>query len=79
MGILFSAELKPHGYYLEHFWQADLDYIRLAMIGVKAPNSSHVACSTKEYIVSTHFEKTALARFLSLNVWLISMVLSEII
>ena len=41
--ILFSAKLKPHGYYLEHFWQTDLGYIRQAIIGVKVPNSSHVA------------------------------------
>ena len=33
--VLFSAELKPPGYYLELFWQA--------IIGVKVPNSSHVA------------------------------------
>ena len=41
--ILFSAELKPRGYYLELFWQADLGYIGQAIIGVKVPNSSHVA------------------------------------
>ena len=33
--LLFSAKLKPHGYYLELFGQA--------IIGVKVPNSSHVA------------------------------------
>ena len=42
--VLFSAEYKPRGYYLEHFWQADLGYIGQAIIGVKVPNSSHVAC-----------------------------------
>ena len=42
--LLFSAQLKPRGYYLEHFWQADLGYIGQAIIGVKVPNSSHVAC-----------------------------------
>ena len=36
--------LKPHGYYLEHFWQADLGYIGQAIIGVKVPNSSYEAC-----------------------------------
>ena len=41
--LLFSAELKPRGYYLELFWQADLGYIGQAIIGVKVPNSSHVA------------------------------------
>ena len=43
-GLLFRAEYKPRGYYLEHFWQADLGYIGQAIIGVKVPNSSHVAC-----------------------------------
>ena len=42
--LLFRAEYKPRGYYLEHFWQADLGYIGQAIIGVKDPNSSHVAC-----------------------------------
>ena len=42
--LLFSPELKPHGYYLDHFWQADLGHIGQAMIGVKVPNSSHMAC-----------------------------------
>ena len=42
--LLFRAEYKPRGYYLEHFWQADLGYIGQAIIGVKVPNSSHVAC-----------------------------------
>ena len=42
--LLFSAELKPCGYYLEFFWQADLGYVGQAIIGVKVPNSSHVAC-----------------------------------
>ena len=42
--VLFSAELNPRGYYLEYFWQADLHYIEQAIIGVKVPNSSHVAC-----------------------------------
>ena len=41
--ILFSADLKPRGYYLELFWQADLGYIGRVIIGVKVPNSSHVA------------------------------------
>ena len=41
--LLFRAEHKPRGYYLEHFWQADLGYIGQAIIGVKVPNSSHVA------------------------------------
>ena len=41
--LLFRAELKPRGYYLELFWQADLGYIGQAIIGVKVPNSSHVA------------------------------------
>ena len=41
--ILFSAELKPCGYYLELLWQADLGYTGLAMIGVKVPNSIHMA------------------------------------
>ena len=41
--LLFSAELKPRGYYLELFWQADLGYIGQVIIGVKVPNSSHVA------------------------------------
>ena len=41
--VLFSAELKPHGYYLECFWQAVFDYIGQAMIGVKVPNSIHMA------------------------------------
>ena len=44
MLVLFRAEYKPRGYYLEHFWQADLGYIGQAIIGVKVPNSSHVAC-----------------------------------
>ena len=35
--------MKPRGYYLELFWQADLGYIGQAIIGVKVPNSSHVA------------------------------------
>ena len=43
-GLLFRAEYKPRGYYLEHFWQADLGYIWQAIIGVKVPNSNHVAC-----------------------------------
>ena len=43
LNVLFGAELKPHGYYLELFWQADLGYIGQAIIGVKVPNSSHVA------------------------------------
>ena len=43
MNELFRAELKPSGYYLEHFWQADLGYIRPTKIGVKVQNSSHVA------------------------------------
>ena len=34
--VLFRAEYKPRGYYLEHFWQADLGYIGQAIIGVKA-------------------------------------------
>ena len=42
--VLFRAEYKPRGYFLEHFWQADLGYIGQAIIGVKVPNSSHVAC-----------------------------------
>ena len=42
--VLFRAEYKPRGYYLEHFWQADVGYIGQAIIGVKVPNSSHVAC-----------------------------------
>ena len=42
-GLLFRAEYKPRGYYLEHFWQADLGYIGQAIIGVKVPNSSYVA------------------------------------
>ena len=33
--LLFRAEYKPRGYYLEHFWQADLGYIGQAIIGVK--------------------------------------------
>ena len=41
--LLFRAEYKPRVYYLEHFWQADMGYIGHAIIGVKAPNSSHVA------------------------------------
>ena len=41
--LLFSAELKPRGYYLELFWQAELGYIGKPMIEVKVPNSSHVA------------------------------------
>ena len=41
--ILFSVELKPRGYYLELFWQADLGYIGQTIIGVKVQNSSHVA------------------------------------
>ena len=41
--VLFSAELKPRGYNLERFWQADVGYIGQAIIGVKIPNSSHVA------------------------------------
>ena len=36
--LLFRAEYKPRGYYLEHFWQADMGYIGHAMIGVKVPN-----------------------------------------
>ena len=40
--LLFSAVLKPRGHYLD-FWQADLGYIGQAIIGVKVPNSSHVA------------------------------------
>ena len=43
-GLLFRSEYKPRGYYLEHFWQADMGYIGHAIIGVKVPNSSHVAC-----------------------------------
>ena len=46
--LLFRAEYKPRGYYLEHFWQADLGYIGQATIGVKVTNSSHVACICKE-------------------------------
>ena len=46
--ILFSAELKPCGYYLELMWQVDLCYTGQAIIGVKVPNSSHVASSTEE-------------------------------
>ena len=42
--LLLRDEYKPRGYYLEHFWQADLGYIGQAIIGVKVPNSSHVAC-----------------------------------
>ena len=42
--LLFRAEYKPRGYYLEHFWQADLGYIGQVIIGVKVPNSSHVVC-----------------------------------
>ena len=42
--LRFRAEYKPSGYYLEHFWQADLGYIGQAIIGVKVPNNSHVAC-----------------------------------
>ena len=42
--LLFRPEYKPHGYYLEHFWQADLGYIGQAKIGVEVPNRSHVAC-----------------------------------
>ena len=41
---LFRAEYKPRGYYLEHFWQADLGYIWQALIRVKVPNSNLVAC-----------------------------------
>ena len=41
--LLFSAELKPRGYYLEHLGQSDLGYIGQAIIGVKIANSSHVA------------------------------------
>ena len=41
--VLFSAELKPRGYNLERFWQADVGYIGQAIIGVKIPNSSHVS------------------------------------
>ena len=41
--LLFSAELKPSGYCLELFWQADLGYIEQAIIGVKVPNSSRAA------------------------------------
>ena len=37
--VLFSAELKPRGYYLGHFWQADLGDIGQAKIGVKVPNA----------------------------------------
>ena len=37
--VLFRAEYKPRGYYLEHFWQADLGYIEQAIIGVKVPNT----------------------------------------
>ena len=46
--VLFGAELKPRGYYLEHFWQA--------IIGVKVPNRSHVA-SIQHWRVakSTHY------------------------
>ena len=44
MHLLFRAEYKPRGYYLEHFWQADLGCIGQAIIGVKVPNSNHVAC-----------------------------------
>ena len=40
--LLFSAVLKPRGHYLD-FWQADLGYIGQAIIGVKVPNSTHVA------------------------------------
>ena len=40
---LFRAELKPRGWYLELFWLADLGYIGQAIIGVKVPNSSHMA------------------------------------
>ena len=42
--LLFSAEYKPRGYYLEHFWQDDMGYIGHAIIGFIVPNSSHVAC-----------------------------------
>ena len=41
--LLLSAKMKPLGYYLDHFWQADLGCIGQAIIGVKVPNSSHVA------------------------------------
>ena len=40
--LLFSAELKPCGYYLEHFWQADSGHIGQAN-EVEDPNCSHVA------------------------------------
>ena len=41
--LLFSAELKPRGHYLELLWQPDLAYMRQAIIGVKVPNSGHMA------------------------------------
>ena len=41
--LLFSAELKPHGYYLEHFGQSDMGYIWQDIVGVKVLNSGHVA------------------------------------
>ena len=36
-----QCSIEAMGYYLGHFWQADLGYIGQAIIGV--PNSSHVA------------------------------------
>ena len=55
--VLFSVELKPRGYYLEHFCQADMGYIGQAIIGVKVPNSSHVACIQHGRVGSSHFDE----------------------
>ena len=68
---LFSAEFKPRSYYLEHFWQADLGYIGQAIIGVKAPNSSHVACiqhgRVQNYTLHTKINGTRLTKIVGLD------------
>ena len=49
--LLFSAELKPHGYYLELLWQADLGYIGQAISEVTKYQivATWLLFSTEEY------------------------------
>ena len=50
--VFFSAELKPCGYYSEHFGQADLGYMGQAIFGVKVPKSSDVVSIQHQRVVS---------------------------
>ena len=51
MVALFSAELKPRGYYLELFWQADLGYTEQAIYGSKVQIvAMWLLFSTEEYL-----------------------------